>query len=140
MINDADIIASETVRGIRIEGWMYKYSKYLESGVSAANIPSKRGSGAGKSKYIDGLISYVKQRMNVADLKRQKSIAFAIATKQKKVGMPIRTHGKGTQWLTKALDEHQDDILRYVSEWAGKEMDIIFDNFIDEQQKKFITQ
>ena len=105
-----------------------------------SKIPYERGSKRGTSKYIDGLIEYVKQRMNIADLKRQKSIAFAIATKQKKVGMPIRTRGKGTQWLTKALDEHQDDILRYVSEWAGKEMDIIFDNFIDEQQKKFITQ
>lgn len=137
LVNDAEVIAKKFGDYISIEGWMYKYGAYLERGVSASKIPYRRGSGAGSSKYIDGLINYVKLRMGVSDLKRAKSIAFAIANKQKQVGMPIRTRGAGTGWLTKALEGGEDDIMRAVSHWASREMDIIFENFFTKQQQKF---
>ena len=141
LINDADIIAETFGKDIRIETWIYKYGEYLERGVKATNIPYYKGSGRKHSLYIEGLMNYVAARMKISNLKRQKSIAFAIAETQKtkKKGMPISTRGRGTSWLTKMLDRHDQDVLKFVEQWADKEMEIIFDNFIRESQKKLST-
>lgn len=81
-----------------------KYAAYLNFGVKASRIPYSEGSGASHSLYIEGLIKYVRLRMGIGDPRMQKSIAFAIARTQKRKGMPIRTEGKGTQWIDKTKE------------------------------------
>lgn len=80
----------ETVTGLdplQIEGFSVGYAKYINRGVSAQNIPYSRGSGAGRSKYIQGLARYVEHRMGLQG-KEALSVAFAIANKHKQDGMP----------------------------------------------------
>ena len=103
--------------GFAIDFMSAKYGAYLNFGVKAAKIPYTRGSGAGRSAYITGLMKYVQLRMGISDPKQQKSIAFAIATEQKKKGMPLRTGGRGTQWADKASDSLSlDDIFADLAE------------------------
>ena len=60
------------------------YWRVVEYGVTAANVPfdASTRSGAGNSKYIDGLIDWVKTKGMASDKDAIRAIAFAIATKQ----------------------------------------------------------
>jgi hypothetical protein len=105
LIRDIESEASAYSGGFAIDFMAAKYGVYLNFGVKAAKIPYTRGSGAGRSAYITGLMKYVHLRMGISDPRQQKSVAFAIATAQKKKGMPLRTLGQGTKWADKASDE-----------------------------------
>ena len=109
LIADIESEASAYSGGFAIDFMAAKYGAYLNFGVTAARIPYTRGSGAGRSSYITGLMKYVQLRMGINDPRQQKSVAFAIATAQKKKGMPLRTSGQGTQWADKASDSIQLD-------------------------------
>lgn len=65
-----------------------KYLIYQDKGVKANRIPFTQGSGAKSSKYIRALTLWVTQRGFVTSQKEAKSMAFAIARKHKKEGMP----------------------------------------------------
>ena len=82
------------------------YGGFLDKGVKASDIPFSRGSGAGHSKYIEGLTRYGTLRLGLTG-KAALSFAFAVANTQKKVGMPIRTKGKGTAWFSNMVKELQ---------------------------------
>jgi|AntAceMinimDraft_10_1070366.scaffolds.fasta_scaffold31337_5 hypothetical protein len=89
--------ASETEAVLKMYG--QNYGIFLDRGVKAQDIPFNRGSGAGSSKYIEGLTKYANLRLGLSG-KAALSFAFAVATKQKKVGMPIKTKGAGTAWFS----------------------------------------
>lgn len=76
-----------------LEGYMVDYMAINNEGVKPERIPYYPRSGRKTSKYIDGLIDYVKKRMGKSD-KEAKSIAFAIASKHKKEGMPTKSSSK----------------------------------------------
>ena len=83
----ATTTVEEVIGFIRITGNLEFYSKFVNSGVTAANIPYTAPSGrGGKSKYIEGLIKYAKAR----GMENPKSAAFAIAAKHKKEGMSTK--------------------------------------------------
>ncbi|MCS6930524.1 MAG: hypothetical protein NZM43_13635, partial [Saprospiraceae bacterium] len=64
------------------------YAIYLEFGVPANRIPYTPGSGAKRSKYIQGLITYFTTKgLNPSEAK---SAAFATANVHKREGMPTR--------------------------------------------------
>lgn len=74
---------------------MLAYWVYVERGVRASRIPfsNKRrrgGAGGKKSKYIQGLVDFVKKRGMASLDSKALSIAFAIAKTHKKEGMPTR--------------------------------------------------
>ena len=104
LIADIETEVTSYSGGFAIDFMAAKYGAYLNFGVKAARIPYTRGSGAGRSAYITGLMKYVSLRMGINDEKQQKSVAFAIAEAQKKRGMPLRTAGLGTQWADKASE------------------------------------
>jgi|TARA_R110000803_G_scaffold1191_3_gene3858 hypothetical protein len=60
------------------------YWRVVEYGVSAENVPfdASTRSGAANSKYIDGLIAWIKIKGIASDNDVVRGIAFAIATKQ----------------------------------------------------------
>lgn len=103
-----------------IEGFVPDYMAINNSGVTAARIPYYPGSGNKTSKYISGLIEYAKKRMGKSD-KEAKSVAFAIASKHKKEGMPTiksQKHsktGKRTGFIEQALDKKEAEMAELIN-------------------------
>lgn len=91
-----------------ISMFMKTYGIYLDAGVKSSKIPYTEGSGDKYSKYIQGMIGYVKSRIT-SDNRKAKSIAFAIAKTQKKEGMPTRasyrftSNGYRTRFMTTTI-------------------------------------
>jgi GTP-binding protein EngB required for normal cell division len=107
----ADINEDDDGFTMNIKGKSYGFIK--NSGVNASNIPySGRSGNGGKSKYITGLKNYVKLRMGITDEREALGIAFAIAKKQSKNGVP----GSGflDDAIKKAEDELGDLIVEYI--------------------------
>jgi hypothetical protein len=102
-----------------IEGFVPDYMAINNSGVTAARIPYTPNSGRPPSKYISGLIDYVQRRMGKSE-KEAKSIAFAIASKHKKEGMPTKTSarfsktGKRTGFIEQALDKNSAKFVELI--------------------------
>lgn len=98
---------------VSVEIWGNLYGKVLSEGVRANRIPytpKPRGKGVGgKSKYIQGLYSWVKQRLGIQD-PQALSITFAIAKSHAKYGMPERNGQLGTNWLIP--DSNEESIYR----------------------------
>jgi hypothetical protein len=76
---------------IALEAYGLSVIIFLDKGVSAANIPfsGAKGKGGGTSAYIQGLTRYAMLRFGL-DEKKALGVAFAIATKHKREGMPTK--------------------------------------------------
>lgn len=112
------------------------YWRQVNFGVKANRIPfSGRTGRGGKSKYIQALIAYFKQK-GVAD---PKSAAFATANKQRKEGMPTRksfrfsSTGKRTDFIQEMLNKHgrniEDQVFDEGFRVLGTKIDAAFANF-----------
>lgn len=125
-----------TFGAFAIVGRMPAYGGYIQEGVQAGNIPFAPGSGAGKSKYIEGLMAYVEKRMGISDLQTKKSVAFAIAHTQKREGMPTRgsyqysNTGQRTNWINIALDKNQSKIGLYIRQFYRQYLQTEFTELI----------
>ena len=95
------------------------YWREVEYGVSAANIPfdASTRSGASNSKYIDGLMNWVKTKGMASDKDAIRAIAFAIATKQTAsnkggfgLGNPMDKNKLG--FVRKSKSEINNEILK----------------------------
>jgi hypothetical protein len=105
-----------TIEGRKIEIWIEQYGIALDQGVPPDRIPFTEPSGrGGRSKYIEGLQRFAQLKLGVSDNRESLSIAFAIARKHKKVGMPVKGP---TKFIEKTLDATEDDILRFAEEWS----------------------
>ena len=139
----SNIITSESIEnkintknGLRIDFYMLNYGKYLEQGVPASKIPyisKKRGQGTGgTSKYIQGLIRYVNSRMGISSIKEATNVAFKIAHKHSKEGMPTKSsyiyskNGSRTKFIENSNIEK--DISKYVEDYADEFLSLIFKN------------
>jgi hypothetical protein len=117
--NMETVIRMETEK-IIIEGFVPDYMAINNSGVTAARIPYYPGSGRKESEYIKGLMKYAKQRFGASD-KEAKSIAFAIASKHKKEGMPTiksQKHsktGKRTGFIEQALEKKEAEMADLIN-------------------------
>ena len=114
--------------------WIYDgtegaYGIIQNEGVAADKIPfipnserKARGmerSGFKTSKYIQGLVNYVKKKMGASD-KDALSIAFSIAHKQRAVGMPIHDKEKKTHFVERA----EPNIIKTVEEYLQRQLEI----------------
>jgi hypothetical protein len=105
-----------TIEGRKIEIWIEQYGIALDQGVPPDRIPFTEPSGrGGRSKYIEGLQRFAQLKLGVSDNRESLSIAFAIARKHKKVGMPVKGP---TKFIEKTLDATEDEIKRFVEEWS----------------------
>ena len=117
-----------------IEGLIPDYMAINNSGVTAARIPYYPGSGRKESEYIKGLMRYAKQRFGASD-KEAKSIAFAIASKHKKEGMPTiksQKHsktGKRTGFIEEALDKKEAEMADLINRAIYQSMIITVETF-----------
>jgi hypothetical protein len=128
-----------TAEGLTRDYLLLKYGAYLNLGVKAEKIPFAPGSGAKKSLYIDGLIRYVMMRKRITDIKKAKSIAFAIAHTQKKEGMPIRTGGLGSDWIGKAVLQIEEKLVQSIGEEHTRSLEADIKDLTKEWSKK-LTQ
>ena len=115
-VKQMETIVKVEVNSIVIEGLVPDYMAINNQGVPANKIPYYPGSGNKTSKYISGLIDYVKRRMGKSD-KEAKGIAFAIASKHKREGMPTKgsvrfsTTGRRTGFIEQALDKNSQKFI-----------------------------
>ncbi len=134
-VRDMETRITKTAKGYLIEGYLNDYMAYLNTGITAARIPYSPGSGARTSKYIQGLQQYAKQRMGVSD-KEALSIAFAIASKHKREGMPTRNSarfsstGKRTGFVDEALTGKEKEMQDVIERGIDEAFTLYFNNFI----------
>ncbi len=118
-VKQMETVVKFEINTLVIEGLVPDYMAINNSGVTAARIPYTPNSGRPPSKYISGLIDYVKRRMGKSD-KEAKGIAFAIASKHKKEGMPTKgsvrfsTTGKRTGFIEQALDKNSPKFIELI--------------------------
>lgn len=132
LLKSIDYNVSATVNSTFVEFTLLDYGMVLNYGVPANRIPFSQGSGAGSSKYIDGLKAYAKLRFNVND-KTALSIAFAIARKHKKFGMPL---DRKTGWIKKGIEESRDEVQDLINEALSKVIQVMFVGAFAEVKKK----
>lgn len=105
-----------TIEGRKIEIWLNSYGIALDQGVPPDRIPFTDPSGrGGRSKYIEGLQRFAQLKLGVTDQRESLSIAFAIAKKHKKVGMPV---AGPTKFIEKTIDATDADIQKFAEDWA----------------------
>ena len=118
-----------TIEGRKIEIWLNSYGIALDQGVPPDRIPFTEPSGrGGRSKYIEGLQRFAQLKLGVSDNRESLSIAFAIARKHKKVGMPVKGP---TQFIQKTLNATEDDIIRFAEDWAEAIFQAKIDSIIE---------
>ncbi len=131
--NMETVIRMETDK-IIIDGFVPDYMAINNKGVLATKIPYYPGSGRKESEYIKGLMKYAKQRFGASD-KEAKSIAFAIASKHKKEGMPTiksQKHsktGKRTGFIEQALDKKDAEMSHLINMAIYQSMIITVETF-----------
>lgn len=104
-------------------GTMAKYGVYINAGVSPDRIPFREGSGAGHSKYIDGLIMFWKLR-GLGE-KEATRAAFATAKVHKAEGMPSTGSYKYSQSGQRTL------FISIVDKVISKDIDQLILNGLD---------
>jgi len=118
-VKQMETLVRMEINTLVIEGLVPDYMAINNSGVTANRIPYTPNSGRPTSKYISGLIDYVKRRMGKSD-KEAKGIAFAIASKHKREGMPTKgsvrfsTTGKRTGFIEQALDKNSAKFIELI--------------------------
>lgn len=91
LIDSVTYQVKQRATGATIEGLLLDYGIPVNTGVPANRIPYSRSSrsGGGASAYIQGLQLFAQLKFRVSK-KEALSIAFAIANKHKKEGMPTQ--------------------------------------------------
>ena len=127
--------------GIRIEGYVPDYMAYLNAGIPRERIPYTPNSGKPFSKYIEGLKEYAKKRMNKSD-KEALGVAFAIASKHKREGMPTRSSarfsqtGKRTGFIETALQAAEPDLEQEIRDNVEKYFGSVFQTYFKSVLKR----
>lgn len=109
-----------TASSAKIDFLMNDYGMILNFGVEPERIPYTPNSGKKQSKYIDALKKYVTKRMGKSG-KEAERIAFAIAKKQKKEGMPTKgsfkysKNGRRTGAIDATLNESNDELTQLIN-------------------------
>ena len=132
LVNSIDYSVNATVNSAFVEFTLLDYGMILNYGVPANRIPYSPGSGANSSKYIDCLKLYAKLRFNAND-KEAERIAFAIARKHKKFGMPLDGKIGAVQ---NGLDDSKDEVEALISEALTQVINVLFLGSFAEVKKK----
>ena len=119
-ISEIETIVKFQVNELQITGLVLDYMAINNQGVPSDRIPYYPNSGNRESEYIKGLIKYAKMRMGASD-KKAKSIAFAIASKHKKEGMPTKnsvikhsTTGRRTGFIEIGLEKNNAKFIELI--------------------------
>jgi len=133
LIDSVTYQVKQTATGALIEGLLLDYGIPVNTGVPSNRIPYSRGSrsGGGSSAYIAGLQLFAQLRFRVPK-KEALSIAFAIANKHKKEGMPTQASkrfsktGKRTGAIQDGLESINAQIQEIISDVMTVYIDGLF--------------
>jgi len=143
LIDSVTYQVKQTSNGALVEGLLLDYGIPVNTGVPAANIPfgnggrgrtsrsGSRSGGGNASKYIAGLTLFAKLKFRVPQKEAQR-IAFAIANKHKKEGMPTQASkrfsktGKRTGAIQDGLEAVEDKIQEVINEVLTAYINILF--------------
>ncbi len=141
LVSSLEYKVQTSANGLTLDFFASEYGVYLNEGVPANRIPytaKRRGSGGrGTSAYIQGLIRYVQRRMGLRG-KEGVSVAFAIARKHKREGMPTAAsyrfskNTRRTGWVDQIIEQSEERISEIVQEWVGNELEILISNYIQQ--------
>jgi hypothetical protein len=119
-VKQMETLVRMEINTLVIEGLVPDYMAINNQGVPANRIPYYPGSGRKESEYIKGLMKYVQQRMGKSE-KESKGIAFAIASKHKKEGMPTKNSvikhsktGRRTGFIEIALEKNSAKFIELI--------------------------
>lgn len=133
LLNSISYKITQTADSIITDFYMNNYGNIVDFGVRANRIPYRRGSGAKKSKYIDGLINYF-QSKGLSDAESKRA-AFATANVHKQEGMPTKASsrfsktGERTGFITKVIDS--DNPYNIMLHEFGLKIDTYIDDLIN---------
>tara|TARA_Y100000592_G_C5416906_1_gene291116 strand:+ start:86 stop:592 length:507 start_codon:yes stop_codon:yes gene_type:complete len=112
------------------------YAKFVANGVGASRIPYTRGSGKKSSKYIEALTQWVIDVLRKSPESKARNIAFAIANKHKKEGMPTTNsyryskNGRRLNFAQYVINANRKFIKQQISEQFGQEVKTMISNVI----------
>lgn len=124
----------QTTGGVEIQFYIEDYMANINQGVPANRIPYSPGSGAKYSKYIAGLTRYAKLRFG-ASQKEAENIAFAIARKHLKEGMPsigskrYSKTGRRTGFIEIGLEQEEDKVGRLIEDAVEQTYTALIESF-----------
>jgi len=131
----------QTTDTFTLSGYMPFYGNIIAAGVPGNRIPySGRTGRGGVSKYIEALQRYAEWKIGITDPKKSLSVAFAIATVQKKSGMPTpgsfkySNSGKRKDWVEEAFKNNEDKITEAVREMSHELLKLNLDVFLAQWQ------
>jgi hypothetical protein len=136
-----ELVSKETARGFVIDGLFLDYGLPINTGVPGSRIPYTPGSGRKNSKYINGLIDFVKKRRLASKESEIKGIAFAIARTQKKQGQPTRgsfkftKNGRRSNWVDQGLKGVEETIEKLIIDIWTEEINIGITNLAKQINK-----
>ena len=126
LIDSVTYQVKQTATGAMIEGLLLDYGIPVNTGVPASRIPYSGGrSGGGASAYIRGLQLFAQLKFRVSK-KEALGIAFAIANKHKKEGMPTQRSKRfsKTGKRTGAIQDGLQNVERQIQEVINEVMTI----------------
>jgi hypothetical protein len=132
--DEIDIIGTTIVSSFYYED----YGTFIDKGIAANRIPYRRGSGAGSSKYIEGLISFFKSK-GLSDRISSRA-AFATANVQKREGMPTRgsyaysNDGTRTGFVNAVIFENSTLLDSLFDDAVAATFEVIFTDMIEKFQ------
>ena len=134
-VKQMETVIREEIATIVIEGYVPDYMAINNEGVPSNKIPYYPGSGRKTSKYIDGLIDYVQRRMGKSE-KEAKGIAFAIASKHKKEGMPTKNSvikhsktGRRTGFIEIALEKNSQNFIDLIEQSVAATVEVLVESY-----------
>jgi hypothetical protein len=126
LIDSVTYQVKQTATGAMIEGLLLDYGIPVNTGVPASRIPYSGGrSGGGASAYIRGLQLFAQLKFRVSK-KEALGIAFAIANKHKKEGMPTQRSKRfsKTGKRTGAIQDGLQNVERQIQEVINEVMTV----------------
>lgn len=140
LIQSLEYKVRENATGVGIDFLANQYGEYLNTGVPASRIPYKPGGPkrGGTSKYIQALIRYVERRMGLRG-KEATGVAFAIARRHSREGMPTRAsyrfskNSRRTGWVDVVIENETEKIEQTVTEFVGRELEALFFKFVTQK-------
>ena len=129
--------------GVEIKILGNSYWRVVEYGVNAENVPydASNRSGAGNSKYIDGLMDWIKIKGIASDSDVIRGIAFAIATKQtstqrggygygnpmdkSKLGFVRKSAEKVNFEIKKISKIYETEVIKLLNDGLGNNIELI---------------
>jgi hypothetical protein len=128
-----ETVAEYTSGDLILEAYAKGYIEVLENGVPADRIPydSSQKTGAKTSKYIQGLKTFAMLKFGVGE-KEGLSIAFAIAKKHEKEGMPTEgskqfsSTGERTNAILDTFIQNEEKYFKQIDDNVTEQLDRIW--------------